>query len=248
MSAIEPPVRREGCPPAGQLEFLAAGDGVPATVTAHLQTCETCASYVTGLRGEQVAYALAHPPELMARKLARRSDAARRQRWLWVGTFALVTLSLVLGVSLWRPNEPAFTLKGGSGFSVYVSTPSSPAPRPVPSGARVSPGDVLRFQFTSKQSGYLMIVDLDGAERLTAFHPYRGQQAVAIRGGEVHSPEERIELDSSPGAERVAAIFKLTPFSLADVTAWLGARPGTPGIPLLECGDCTAQWVVLEKP
>ena len=248
MSAIEPPVRRDGCPPAGQLEFLAAGDAVPKAVTAHLLTCQTCSAYVTGLRGEQVAYTLAHPPELMLRKLQRRHEAERgRRRWGWLGAFAALG-AMVLGAVLLRPAESGLTLKAGSGFSVYSSRSASTAPRPLASGARVSAGDVLRFQFTSKQSGYLMILDLDGADQLTAFQPYRGQHAIEVRAGQTFSPDELIQLDSSPGPERVVAIFRPLRFSLADVTGWLGTNRATPGIPLLECGDCTAEWVVLEKP
>ncbi len=247
MIAIEAPVRREGCPPSGQLEFVAAGDPAPASVTAHLATCETCTAYVTGLQGEHAAYTLAHPAQLVARKFARRAQLDRARRWRWLGAFAALAVMALVGVLLLRPAESPLALKGGLGLSVYASRANA-APRPVASGARVSPGDVLRFQFTSKQSGYLMILDLDGADHLTAFHPYRGQQAVAIHAGQTYSPDELIQLDASPGPERVVALFRATPFTLSDATGWLGAHHPASGMPPLECGDCTAEWVVLEKP
>lgn len=248
MNDITPPERGADCPSAAQLEYLVAGEVAPS-VSAHVATCAGCGAYFRSLHDEHQAFNRANPPELLLRKLERREPSTPERRWRWwalaaVGAAAMVT-ALLLGGS--ASSGDAVGLKGG-GFSVYASRSVDAAPMSVPTGAHVSPGDVLRFQFTPKHSGYLMIVDLDGADHLTVFHPYRGRDAVAVSASEPYSPTDTIQLDSSVGPERIGAIFRPTPFTSSDVSTWLASGRGSPGIPTLSCADCAVEWVVLEKP
>ncbi len=250
MKEIVPPARGASCPAAAQIEFLVAGECVSPGVCAHVATCTGCSAYFRALHDDQQVFNLANTPELLLRKLERRTPPPSRWRWWLASAGVAVTLSVTLITSLPAPEpEPQpLALKAGTGFSVYASPSISKSPRPVPSGAHVSPGEVLRFAYTAKHTGYLMIVDLDGADQLTVFHPYRGREAVAVRANEPYSPGESIELDSASGPERIVAVFRLTPFTSRDVTDWLAASRGAPGIPSLGCADCSVEWVVLEKP
>jgi hypothetical protein len=151
-----------------------------------------------------------------------------------IGALALVAFFLV-------PSPHGVTLKGGSEFDIFVQGPAEP--RLLADGATIHAGDVLRFQYSAKKNGYLMVVDWDGTGQLTVFHPFGLEVADSVQAGPHQLLPESVKVDAAKGPERVVAIFSPEPFSLSQVRAWLDPATGK-----LACPDCESTWVVLEKP
>ncbi len=243
MSAPQPPERGEQCPPNVVLEYLAAGDEQGPDVGAHVKACASCGGYVQALQGAADVYRRARPREQFVAKLARRNGSGlTRARWR---LFAVLGgCAAVLLVTRVMPGTGVRD-KGGETFSVYLSRGTG-EPVLASAGMHVAAGDRLRFHYGARAEGHLMIVDVDGAGEVSVFHPFGDEAAARVAAGQRGVLPETIALDNGPGPERIAAIFRATPFTLKDVRTWLG-NPPSGATPSLSCRDCRVQWLILEK-
>lgn len=217
-----PPRRPEGCLSDLQLDRWIAGELPPGPdadgTRAHLGGCARCRAREGMLLSWQPG-----PPSLMPEVL--RAPASKRN-WLprrtsGVAAALAMAAGLMVMVSLRRPPELERT-KGGAAFTTFVRR-SNGRVEPLRPGDRVATGDRLRFQLSSPQSAYALVIGLDGAGHTSLYAPTDPSRAPPELVA--HRPtllEGSIELDDSPGHEQLIALLCAEPPNVARVIE--GAR------------------------
>ena len=81
----------------------------------------------------------------------------------------------------------------------------------VANGARLAPGDALRFVLYPTGLPYVLIVSVDGAGQVSVYFPFQGQASAPIDGATPVSVPGSIVLDRAVGPERLFAIFSDRP-------------------------------------
>ena len=105
--------------------------------------------------------------------------------------------------------------KGGLGLAVFARLASGRVERLLP-GARLLPGEVVRFEVTAERPGSLVLVGLDAARVVTPYVPRSGP-ALLLPAGRAQVPEGSILLDEALGPERFVAVLCGTPLDVAQV-------------------------------
>jgi hypothetical protein len=108
-------------------------------------------------------------------------------------------------------------LKGGPSLGYFVKrTGHVWAGDP---GTVLQPGDLLRFTYTTERDSYLAVLDQDA--RSTQVYFPSGARAAFVRSGVAAVLDFSVELDATPGEERVYALFCDTSVEIAPVRASL---------------------------
>jgi hypothetical protein len=93
-------------------------------------------------------------------------------------------------------------------------------------GELVAPGDALEFTASSDAPGYLAIISVDGARKVSVYYP-AGALAAAIGAGRAQVLPLSVRLDGVLGVERVAGVFCDHPAAVESLAAAV-ARGETP--------------------
>lgn len=210
-----------------------------ARAREHVASCERC-------RGELEAgqAARAHFQEnVLARSLPGIQERARTPAWRgpWMTRIAIPALAAAAALVLITrardiPREqslppgseeppPALGMKGTAGLQVFASHGDQVFP--VHDGSQLAPGDRIRFVVTPAGLHYVLIASVDGAGHTTIYHPYGGTRSSALGDAPRIEIPGSIVLDSTPGPERIHALFSRTPLEADQVTEALrevGAR------------------------
>jgi hypothetical protein len=222
------------------LQMIAAGETTSGA--GHVAGCAACQARVAGYREASAAFLRERPPELFLRKLRRRRKPWRS--WLPLALCGALGLCLVV---LPRASSEIRN-KGASPLSV-VYRRGNAEPLPVAPEHRLKAGDALRFSYAAPApeqggQGYLAILDVDAAGKVTAFYPYDGKRAAPL-AGQGWLPGS-VVLDSTQGPEWLIGIFASRPFDVAPLAAQLASLP--PGAtPKLACGDCRVDLLRIHK-
>jgi hypothetical protein len=179
------------------------------------------------------------------------------RRRLWVrraGVAASVAVAAMLVVALGRPRLLPPTgeerLKGerltlgvyvrrGDGAVVVASSPAEVAPR-----------DHIRFEVTTARPGHLCIVGVDGAGAVTPYVADGERLRTVGRGRQVI--DGSIELDDTPGAERLIAVLCADERPTREVleaarTALQKANGDPSAVGALPLSSCTQATFLLHK-
>jgi hypothetical protein len=216
------------CPSELGLERLRVGElGAPevATVTAHVERCAACTKRLAVLVEAPPPFALDAVWQ-EARAAATRAQARRPSflqgfgRLLLLGLTAAAVIAAV-AVEL-RPTPPGDLTKGGDPWRLTViAKQGEDGAAIVVSGAKLVPGDRLRFQVTTSwDRGYVAIFSLDGAGAVSALVPFTGE-TVEVRGGERSLLAGAVELDETLGPERIELLGCRRPLPVTELTAAL---------------------------
>jgi hypothetical protein len=164
----------------------------------HLGVCPRCARWMEAARVAETAFAR-RAPELLApaRRALEGGGLAATLRWV-VPAVALVAASLVAVVL--RPSDsPRYQVKG-SEWTVYVR--HGEQVRAVEDGARVLPGDALRFHVSPSQPGsFVWVVSVDGSGRVSRLAPAEGDVPLQLEAATT-LPGSAV-LDDAQGPERL---------------------------------------------
>jgi hypothetical protein len=212
------------CPSEFALERLRLGElegGAAGRATAfHVACCDACAKRSAAISGAPPSFPLdavwrevhgqaphGRVRELRADHRARQAvDHTRVGRRLAVAFVAAVaTVAAAAGaVLLLRPRPPADLVKGGPWALTVIAKPRGREEvTRIASGARLSPGDRLRFEVsTTWPLGYAVIIGLDSAGLVSPLVPSEGQAIEITRGHRVLF-DGAVELDQSTGMERI---------------------------------------------
>lgn len=205
----------------------------------HLATCDKCRARLDSATKDAAQFARAAPVLMFSRK-----KKVNRTPVLFAVASAL---ALAAGVMLFvrsrpSPDEGALTtrLKGGSHIGFFVKR--GDVVTTGTSGARVQPGDALRFTYGATKESHLAILSVDGAKNVSVYFP-DAPTAAPIAPGVDHALPSSTVLDDTLGHETIYALFCDSPIALEPVRARLAAAPGR--APVVE--GCTVDTLTIDK-
>jgi hypothetical protein len=206
--------RSERCLSNHVLDKLLAGelsgsDGDEAR--EHLGSCGPCSAQMEALSEEAARFRAEIPIEGEVRAVERKV----RMRAVRHAAAAVLSLAAVLLLALLViPPEPGVRTKGGLSLEVIARHENGAIEELLP-GARLSPGDSIRFRIASEEGGFLAIAGLDSAQVVSIYH-----QPVRIESGaKERLLEGSIVLDQTLGPEQIAALVCPAPLDGAGVLA-----------------------------
>lgn len=172
--------------------------------------------------------------------------AARRpiRRWGAVGGVA----ALLLGGLLWSqvPEPGEFTARGG-GLRLEVWREEQGKARRLQDGDGVQAGDRLGFRVASEAPGELIVAGVDGTGAVYPVWPPGGSGSAPVTASkEAQQLDAAIQLDSTPGAERIVALRCGEPVGWGWLSGALKAEAGAERLPALKEG-CVQEEVRLQK-
>jgi hypothetical protein len=191
------------CPSELTLERLRQGELTGDLVLrAHTAGCPLC---------QRTLEALAAPPPPMAFPRPR----ARFFALPALGVMAVAAAALVLVL---RPREE--TISKGAGWQLSVIALAGDGKvRRVEAGARLRPGDRLRFEvFTRGPRAEVALVSLDAAGTVSSLVPAAGD-TVPVPAGRRTLLDGAVELDDTLGAERILLVACPRARPVAEVAA-----------------------------
>jgi hypothetical protein len=242
------------------LDRLMAGelDGTDQRIAmqAHLEGCTSC-----GNRHRQLARQAGEFARLSAARpsIARRMEEVRtggrrasRAR-VWVAALVAAGAAAAAIVLMARPPGGSVILKGpGVKLDAFVLRAGGTAEELLP-GARVAPGDRVRFAVSAPFDGFLGLVSADAAGNVMSYLPGGATALLRLPAGEDRPVDGSVELDATLGNERTFAFLCREPVDggqlLERVRASLAAAGGDPkqislaGVP----ADCVSATFLFEK-
>ena len=157
-------------PSLPRLEALAAGDE-EASVAAHLEGCEACATYVARLKQEATAFRARVDPVAFAKAIGAREAATRPPHILTAIGVVAPAVAIAAAILLW--------LRGAPDAFVTPSAPNTPAP----SSAPVTPADTPTSEGARFKGGLAVAVVRErggGQERLTGPFDVRPSDRIRV--------------------------------------------------------------------
>jgi hypothetical protein len=237
--------RPEGCLSDLLLDRILANECTPEArdgASEHMDRCEACHARFEALSKERDAFAEREPAFADAFAAPRRDARPRRLRATWAASAAALAMAAAALLVL-RPKPPADAgstrMKGSSRIGFYVKRGEAVtlgAP-----GARVQPGDAVRFVYSATEERHLAVLSLDGARRASVYYP-AGPTAERVEPAVDRALPSSTVLDATLGQETVYALFCKRPVELEPIRAGLEA---TGRAPLVE--GCEVDTLVLEK-
>lgn len=198
-----------------------------AGVEAHLSSCARCAARAEVVRAAQHAFSPDLPPALETRARRRDELTTKRRRWGFRAGGALAVAAVALLFA--RSRVPADEVsrrgertKGAPRVMFHVQHDGGV--RPGTEGDRLVPGDAIEFAYSSHDGGYLAILSVDGASRVSLYHADGDLAAPIAPGVEIALPHSTI-LDATLGEEVIYALFCPRPIALGPIRAALAAEP-----------------------
>ena len=203
------------------------------SIRGHLAHCERCRARLAALMSARTQY-LASPPGVALRSdlgtRAGGSRTAKRGPSRTLGAFAvLAAAAALLLTALPREASEHFgetRLKGGQRLGFFVKHKGRT--RRGSDGERVSPGDLLRFTYTTTRAVQLAVLSYDAEQHASAYVPF-----IAVAPGVNLAAPLSVELDASLGVEQLYGMFCAERPVLSELLRMLevhaGSVPAVPG-------------------
>lgn len=237
--------RSPACPSALRLDQYLSGELTPAErdeIERHAAGCEACRRRHAELGEAQRSFAEDAPPFGVLRRKASSSHWRRLAPALGVAA----ALALAVGQawqsrSTARDADSATRTKGGlaglswvvrRGDQVFQGRPEQ----------RLRPGDALSFSVSARETVYVALLGLDATGRVSVYYP-EGERLAKLERGRERSLPVALELDTSPGDERVMGVFCREDVSVARVRQALEHSADAPELP----SGCTQERWTLQK-
>jgi hypothetical protein len=221
-------------------------------VGQHLATCEPCRADLANLANDQRRFEREVFPQTRE-AVARRGSPGRWR--LLLPSLGVAVAAAAAWLLFLRPSLPGgdeLGVKGAATLAIFAAGKQGAVP--VGDGTALRPGDRIRFVLWPAGQRHAVIASIDGAGKATIYHPFGGRESARLPEGMRVEVPGSIELDASPGPERVFAVLAPRPFSTASVLELLrklGARgPAairqSPTLPLT-IESATQQSILVEK-
>jgi hypothetical protein len=219
VSSASPLRRPEKCLSDFALDELVAARSLhvePAREsTAHLATCSRCAERLAEFE------AVEPPPFAAARPSAKRRRRRRAVSLMYAGFATLLLLGgfgavrshvLPIAGDTATPSVYDTTRTKGALSLVVIIRDISGNVRRITPGEVVHPGESLRFELTTAESGYVGVIGLDAAGVTTVYAPAQGTMT-SVTGGSPAALPNAIVMDETLGTERLVAVVCREPRS-----------------------------------
>ncbi len=197
-----------------------ASDEERDRVEAHAGTCERCRLELDGALGARQRFAQSVFPRTLP---AVEERLATRWRWrrlfpsLGLATAVAAAAAALLVARMPEP-EPAWQVKGEGALKIYGRRGEHVFP--VEDGARLRPGDQIRFGVEPGGARFALVASIDGRGQVSIYQP---SAPLAPGAGPLEILPDSIVLDDAPGPERVFAVFSDLRLDGAEITAALRA-------------------------
>ncbi len=240
-----------------------AGEGAAAErerIEAHLAGCQRCRHTLEQLAEFERVFAEQVPQRAILAAVQEAGERGgsgpawqRRLRPLaWSAAVAavLVLLALVFWPSL-GPQQPAPAERiKGAGLELDYLVAERGRVAPAGPNRLLHPGDRIQFRFSGPRGGFLHLVGVDAAGRVSVYYPLPGEPHPPFAGGAGRPVPGSVILDATLGAERVFALVCDRPLTRGDLAGRVRAAAADPRrwierqrLPL----DCRQTSIVLHK-
>jgi hypothetical protein len=238
--------RDERCLSDLELDRLLLGElaGTPeeARARGHLAECSPCADRFQALELARQSFRSPLPPRLST----QRRSPPRRLAWAVASAALAVAAGFVLVTT---SSLDGSRLKGGNALALVVRHPDGHVERVLP-GADLHPGDGLRFEVSTQQRSYVLIIGLDASGQVTLYFPSSGPPTPLAPASHQLLPGS-VLLDETLGPERIFALYCAAAPSLASAIEAgrkaLLAQQGHPERVLRLDSSCRQASFLLEK-
>jgi len=183
-----------------------------ADIESHLSGCARCRQRIEKLKFERRS---------LYERIPRLDLEEARPRPRWQPALAAACACLLLAIGLWffwsgedRPGSVAF-----KGEAPALSFRVERQGRVFEGRAHMQlrPGDRVRFAYSLGENAYLLIINLDGEGKTTAYYPSGSDESLAVKAGQKVFLPGSIRLDQYLGPERIFAVFTRKPLSVSEV-------------------------------
>jgi hypothetical protein len=222
------------CPSRFSLVRMLAGDlqaDEREELSRHLEQCPSCNRKLGEMQANVSLYAEnkeQHLARLRSRLSRQPGRAPARLSWLRLAPVggalaaaAAILLFLVPSLERKESRPPAADIrfKGSMAFEVVARRDSRQFR--VQQGARLLPGDALRFVVTVGSPGYLTVFSIDASGSISAFYPdsdpAQDKAPLSLDRPGQHELEGSVILDRSRGDECLAVVFSSESFDRSRV-------------------------------
>lgn len=205
-----------------------------AAVRQHCDTCKECSSYVAMLQEEREEFLVKHPFASFSRAHAPVvrlpwyrgfSLGTLRPAIVAVGAVMLVTIAIVPVVNRGnRTPKDQVRFKGAPPLSFVYQRDGKTSPG-VLSG-KYREGDRIQVTCSPSHYPYVSLLSIDSRGTVSFYQPDTRSEfcTVPAEPGKPLLFPGSIELDATPGAELVIALFSREELSTAMVTGWITKR------------------------
>jgi hypothetical protein len=222
-----------------------AEPGERMRVRAHLEACVRCGERASTLLRQRAAF-LERMPSWQALRAQHSAslpvERPRRLARVWRGR-VLAAVAATVGVMILSLTGPEsrteLRRKGGPRLGAYIKRGEHVTR--AEDGARVRPGDFVRFTYSSERPLHFALFNRD-AQRASTYFPEQGSTTSLVAAGRDVALDFSIRLDEQLGQERVYGLFCAKPQALAPLRAALQNTGELPQLP-----DCRVDVLTLDK-
>jgi hypothetical protein len=203
-----------------ELDEWASGELDPMArdrTAQHVMGCSHCRARHQEFERERAEFYAAAPTfDSHARRFVPQRVSARRRHAPLLAVTGIVAIAAAVAIAM-LPSLRETRLKGGPSLGYFVKRAGHVWAGD--SSTVLMPGDLLRFTYTTERDSYLAVLDQDA--RSTQVYFPNGARAAFVPRGVAVALDFSVQLDSTPGEERVYALFCETSVEIAPVRASL---------------------------
>lgn len=215
-----------------QLARLVLSDD-PGNEDAHWVTCERCHTLLLERRNQAQLFRQHQIPRTVE-SVESRLRRSQRFRWAWVGLPLVAAVVLVFFLSTRNQEsqngaekERVIASKGARAGYYLVAKRGDSVFRVKPE-SELYPGDSVRFVVNPGNYSYLLLLSLDGVQKVSLYHPYSGTQSAPMTAGKTIELADSIILDEAIGVEYLYGVFSKQVLSVLQVQEILVKKRDTP--------------------
>lgn len=205
-----------------QLVRLAMGkhsDDERSLAEAHARACPRCRAELDDVARARERFVAQVFPRTRAAVVGRGAPGIPWRRLLPpIGLAAAVGAAGVALVVVRPERPPDLQAKGAGALSVFALRDGRVFS--VEDGARLRPGDRIRFAVHGPGAGFVLVASVDGRRQVSVYQPSTALPPAT--GGDPVLPDS-IRLDDALGPERIFAVFSDRPVPEAEVSRALEA-------------------------
>jgi hypothetical protein len=210
----------------GELETKHADE-----IKKHLEDCNDCSKIVTKLEIERAAFLQKHPFATFTRAHAplvqlpwyrRISKTVTRPSLFPVYGVLIVTIAIAPYIYKSHNSADQIVRFKGKNTISYIYKRNG-VTRQGTASEKFSAGDRLQILYSSSKQHYMSLLSVDTHGTISFYHPDNKSSTccIPIATGSEQTYPASIELDETPGAELIIALFSDAPLSTQTVSSWV---------------------------
>lgn len=230
--------------------------GQAAAAQAHVDQCDLCAERLAethlAMGAPLPTWEAPVPPALEPDEVRIPQPAnTSLARWIGLGSVGLVVAAVAMLFVLPR-GQGDYQVRG-DGLGLQVHRQVAEGSEVLSQGAQAAPGDRLGFKVSARQDGYLLVVGVDAKASVYPCWP-QGDDPESRLFSATLTPVDldgAMQLDATPGTERLVALHCEAPVRLSQVTPSLtqltASTPAHQSLPPVRQG-CVQDELRVVKP